>query len=237
MARRVASTLDLVGLTGLGDRYPRQLSGGQQQRVAVARVLALEPKLLLFDEPLSNLDAKLRLQMRHEIRRLQKDVGITALFVTHDQEEALTIADKWSSSIAGGSSSTARAAEVYDEPRTRFVAEFIGTSTNLFDGRVGGRAPFVRARVGAALPLYAGLDGSAVDAVLAVRPEKVSLADRGYRGASAGQVTRITRLGGLIEYAPDLPRAETFVHHQKTAPAKRDRGWWAMCGELPLAPG
>ena len=94
VAPRVAAALDLVGLSGMEDRYPRQLSGGQQQRVALARVLALRPKLLLFDEPLSNLDAKLRVQMRHEIRRLQKEVGITALFVTHDQEEAMTIADR-----------------------------------------------------------------------------------------------------------------------------------------------
>ena len=93
-ARRVARALGLVGLSAFEKRYPRELSGGQQQRVAVARVLALDPKLLLFDEPLSNLDAKLRGQMRHEIRKLQKEVGVTTLFVTHDQDEAMTMADR-----------------------------------------------------------------------------------------------------------------------------------------------
>ncbi len=135
MAPRVAAVLDLVGLTGFGDRYPHQLSGGQQQRVAVASVLALKPKLLLFDEPLSNLDAKLRLQMRHEIRQLQKEVGITSLFVTHDQEEAMTIADRIAVMNNGKIEQVGTPAEIYDNPRTRFVADFIGTS-NLLDGRV-----------------------------------------------------------------------------------------------------
>ena len=135
IAPRVAAVLELVGLTGFGDRYPKQLSGGQQQRVALARVLALKPKLLLFDEPLSNLDAKLRLQMRHEIRQLQKEVGITSLFVTHDQEEAMTIADRIAVMNNGKIDQVGTPAEIYDNPRTRFVADFIGTS-NLLDGRV-----------------------------------------------------------------------------------------------------
>ena len=124
-------------MTGFGDRYPKQLSGGQQQRVALARVLALKPKLLLFDEPLSNLDAKLRVQMRHEIRQLQKEVGITSLFVTHDQEEAMTIADRIAVMNKGRIDQIGTPAEIYDHPRTRFVADFIGTS-NLIDGRVAG---------------------------------------------------------------------------------------------------
>ena len=243
MARRVASTLDLVGLAGLDDRYPRQLSGGQQQRVAVARVLALEPKLLLFDEPLSNLDAKLRLQMRHEIRRLQKDVGITALFVTHDQEEALTIADKVAVLNRGRVEQYGTAAEVYDEPRTRFVAEFIGTA-NLFAGRLegGGLRPFVSAG-GLRLPVeVAGWTGGG-DALLMIRPEKVILDTPGGDDGLRGEVTRITRLGGTTEYAVDLPGGERMLAHEQNGPQARLRsagetvaiGWRAADARLVAA--
>ena len=135
IAPLVAAALDLVGLAGMDERYPRQLSGGQQQRVALARVLALRPKLLLFDEPLSNLDAKLRMQMRHEIRRLQKEVGITALFVTHDQEEAMTIADRIVVINKGRIEQAGAPAAIYDHPSTRFVADFIGVA-NLITGHV-----------------------------------------------------------------------------------------------------
>ena len=121
--------LDLVGLDWLrASAIRKQLSGGQQQRVALARVLALRPKLLLFDEPLSNLDAKLRVQMRHEIRQLQKEVGITSLFVTHDQEEAMTIADRIAVMNKGRIEQIGTPADIYDHPRTRFVADFIGTA-------------------------------------------------------------------------------------------------------------
>jgi putative spermidine/putrescine transport system ATP-binding protein len=211
IAPKVSAALDLVGLTGFGDRYPKQLSGGQQQRVALARVLALKPKLLLFDEPLSNLDAKLRVQMRHEIRQLQKEVGITSLFVTHDQEEAMTIADRIAVMNKGRIDQIGTPAEIYDHPCTRFVADFIGTS-NLIDGRVaGGR--FV-SKSGLELPcgpIKAG-DG---EAVLAVRPEKLELDDAASHGALSGKVTRVTKLGGLIEYAATLPSGETFLIHQQ----------------------
>ncbi len=131
VAPRVAAALDLVGLSGMEDRYPRQLSGGQQQRVALARVLALRPKLLLFDEPLSNLDAKLRVQMRHEIRRLQKEVGITALFVTHDQEEAMDLADQIVVMSHGQVEQVGGARELYDNPANEFVMTFVGEVNQL----------------------------------------------------------------------------------------------------------
>lgn len=211
IAPKVSAALDLVGLAGFGDRHPRQLSGGQQQRVALARVLALKPKLLLFDEPLSNLDAKLRVQMRHEIRQLQKDVGITSLFVTHDQEEAMTIADRIAVMNKGRIDQIGTPAEIYDHPRTRFVADFIGTS-NLVDGRVvGGR--FV-AKSGLELPCSAS-NGPGGDLVLVVRPEKIELAEAGSQGALSGKVTRVTKLGGLVEYAATLPSGETFLVHQQ----------------------
>src|SRR5690606_11329082 len=123
--------LELVGLPHHADRYPHQLSGGQQQRVALARALALEPRVLLLDEPLSALDAKVRVALREEIRRLQLDLGITTIFVTHDQEEALSIADEVAVLRDGRLEQVGPPAEVYDRPATPFVAEFVGTMNHL----------------------------------------------------------------------------------------------------------
>ena len=128
-------TLDLVGLKGREQRYPSQLSGGQQQRVALARSLALEPQLILLDEPLSNLDAKLREEMRVELKRLIKKVGISALYVTHDQEEAFTISDAVVVMDAGKILQYGAPDEIYNRPAHAFVASFIGHST-LVDGKV-----------------------------------------------------------------------------------------------------
>src|SRR5918911_2212803 len=135
IARRVDATLNLVGLPGLGRRYPGQLSGGQQQRVALARALILEPRILLLDEPLSNLDAQLRVHMRTELMGIQRRVGITTVFVTHDQEEAMTLADRIAVMQAGALEQVAAPAQLYAEPATLFVAGFIG-SLNLLDGAV-----------------------------------------------------------------------------------------------------
>ena len=138
-AKRVAEALELVRLSGLEQRYPSQLSGGQQQRVAVARAIVINPTLLLLDEPLSNLDAKLRVETREEIRRLQRQLGVTTVFVTHDQEEALTISDRIAVMRAGRLEQEGTPEELYDRPRTPFVAGFIGSS-NLYPGRVIERA-------------------------------------------------------------------------------------------------
>ena len=209
---RVAATLDLVGLTGFGGRYPKQLSGGQQQRVALARVLALKPKLLLFDEPLSNLDAKLRVQMRHEIRQLQKEVGITSLFVTHDQEEAMTIADRIAVMNNGRIEQIGSPAEIYHSPQTRFVADFIGTN-NLLEGRIEGGA-FVTS-AGLSIPHVAPSPADSTAIVLAVRPEKIDMSSPQSPTPLSGTVTRLTKLGSLIEYAVALPSGETFLVHQQ----------------------
>ena len=133
--RRVRESLDLVRLEGLDARPVRQLSGGQQQRVALARALASRPDVLLFDEPLSNLDAKLRDEMRVEIRRIQKTLGMTTLFVTHDQDEALSMADQVALMHQGRIVQFGTPREVYEEPADRFVADFIGRA-NLLDGRI-----------------------------------------------------------------------------------------------------
>jgi iron(III) transport system ATP-binding protein len=133
--KRAEAALELVGLAGYGERRPNQLSGGQQQRVALARTLAIEPQVLLLDEPLSNLDAKLRVQMRHELLRLHQRLGITTIFVTHDQEEAMTICDRIAVMDQGVIQQIGTPTELFDHPVNRFVAQFVG-SVNLFEGSV-----------------------------------------------------------------------------------------------------
>ena len=166
---RAGDMLDLVGLAAHKDRYANQLSGGQQQRVALARALAIEPAVLLLDEPLSALDAKVRVQLRDEIRRVQLDVGTTTLFVTHDQEEALAIADRVGVMNAGRLEQLAPPAELYDSPKTPFVGEFVGLS-NRIPARVEGETAHV---LDTRLPLLAG--SASGEGVALVRPEAVSL--------------------------------------------------------------
>ncbi len=172
VSRRTAAALDLVGLTGYGARRPNQLSGGQQQRVALARTLAVEPQVLLLDEPLSNLDAKLRVQMRHELLGLHKRLGITTIFVTHDQEEAMTICDRIAVMDQGVIQQVGTPMELFDQPVNRFVAQFVG-SVNLFEGDVAPGPTFVSPTLGAcALP--AGLAAGGRSRVhLAFRPHAV----------------------------------------------------------------
>jgi putative spermidine/putrescine transport system ATP-binding protein len=213
IAPRVAAALDLVGLAGMDERYPRQLSGGQQQRVALARVLALRPKLLLFDEPLSNLDAKLRMQMRHEIRRLQKEVGITALFVTHDQEEAMTIADRIVVINKGRIEQAGAPAEIYDHPATRFVADFIGTA-NLITGYVAdGR---FRSARGLEVVLPPGAPTAQGEMALALRPEKIDIAPSPAAGQLTGTIRRATRLGSVTEYEIALPTGDQLIIQEQS---------------------
>src|SRR5947208_10927810 len=131
IARRLDDGLRKVNLSGLRDRYPGQLSGGQQQRVALARALVLNPDILLLDEPLSNLDAKVRVQVRAEIRKLQKDLGITTVYVTHDQEEALSLSDRVAVMRDGRVLQVAAPKTLYERPVNRFVADFVGTNNFL----------------------------------------------------------------------------------------------------------
>ncbi|HID70434.1 MAG TPA: ABC transporter ATP-binding protein [Desulfobacterales bacterium] len=135
---RVKAALDMVGLAHLADRHPAQLSGGQQQRVALARTIVVQPRILLLDEPLSNLDANLRVQMRNDIRKLQRKLGLTTIFVTHDQEEANTISDRMAVLDKGVIQQIGSPMDLYDNPVNQFVAHFLGT-TNLIEGKVSGK--------------------------------------------------------------------------------------------------
>ncbi|WP_414721607.1 ABC transporter ATP-binding protein [Streptomyces sp. LMG1-1-1.1] len=170
--KQAAELLDLVGLGDKGGRYPHQLSGGQQQRVALARALALRPRVLLLDEPLSALDAKVRLSLREEIRRIQRELGITTLFVTHDQEEALSMADRVAVMRAGRLEQCAPPAELYGRPATAFVAEFVGTMSRI-PGDVDGSTVDV---LGRRLPVDGEAPATGAVDVL-VRPEDVRVTD------------------------------------------------------------
>ena len=169
--RRTAAALDLVGLADYGARRPNQLSGGQQQRVAVARTIAIEPKVLLLDEPLSTLDAKLRVHMRTELLALQRKLGITTIFVTHDQEEALSIADRVAVLDAGVIQQTGTPTELYDHPCNRFIANFIGT-INLLAGQVDAAGFTAAVLNGQHIPALDTLQGPAE---LALRPHALAI--------------------------------------------------------------
>lgn len=184
---RAAQMLELVGLSAHLDKYAHQMSGGQQQRVALARALAIEPRVLLLDEPLSALDAKVRTQLRDEIRRIQLEIGTTTLFVTHDQEEALAVADRVGVMNAGRLEQIAPPAQLYSEPASPFVADFVGLTN-----RLSGTADGASARVlGASVPL---LPGSATgDVVVLVRPEAIRIA---LAADGAAQVVSASFLGG-----------------------------------------
>jgi iron(III) transport system ATP-binding protein len=196
--KRVEEVLRLVQMDTLADRKPNQLSGGQQQRVALARALAVNPDCLLLDEPLSNLDAKLRHEMRSEIRRICKTAGFTTIYVTHDQKEALSIADRIAVLKDGKLIQVGTPGELYHRPRTSFVADFIG-QTNLMRGKlVGTEGEHVIIETGAGR-FRAARDGASSGGVtLSIRPEQMRIVSQSPRGASTnGSINRI--LGKPIE--------------------------------------
>jgi len=187
--RRVAQALELVGLSPYAERRPAQLSGGQQQRVAVARTIAIEPKVLLLDEPLSNLDAKMRVTVRRELRSLQQRLGLTTIFVTHDQEEANTICDRIAVMEAGVVRQVGTPMELYESPANLFVANFLG-SANILDERSG-------------MPMPAGKR-------LVFRPQHAALsAPEG--AALRGPVTHREFLGATVRYAVRIGDSEILI--------------------------
>jgi iron(III) transport system ATP-binding protein len=202
--KRTNDMLELMQLAPMAKRYPNQVSGGQQQRIALARAVVIEPSVLLFDEPLSNLDAKLREYMRDELRKLQKRLGITSLYVTHDQEEAMAISDRIVIMQDGFIRQVGSPRQIYEQPRTRFVANFMGKA-NFVEAEMLGRegdAAMVKVE-GKTLKLPRPGDVPVADgakAVLVVRPEAVKLARRGSGGAFSGTVSDLTYFGSLARY-------------------------------------
>ncbi len=224
--RRLAEVLAKVNLAGLEDRYPGQLSGGQQQRVALARALVLNPDLLLLDEPLSNLDAKIRVQVRTEIRRLQRELGITAVYVTHDQEEALSLSDRVAVMRDGEILQVATPKVLYERPANRFVADFVGVNNfvpGVCAGVAAGRA-VVDSPLGPVRGLASGALRAGARCVVAVRPENLVLGPGPHpagRGAAPppapggpggdganrveGRVVLASYLGSTLRYDVETP--------------------------------
>ena len=226
--RRVEEALSLVRLTGFGSRLPRQLSGGQQQRVALARALAIRPDVLLLDEPLSNLDAKLRQEVRVEIRELQRQLGLTTVMVTHDQEEALTMADRLVVMSEGAVRQVGSQRDLYERPADRFVAGFVGRSTFL-DGAIEAPGRF-RTDGGLSLACAGGTPGRAA---LALRPERVEIApsasgnSSGLDNSLSGTVEFVSYLGALIDIHVRLSPQDRLV----VQIANRDGGFAPDVGQ------
>ncbi|WP_376703624.1 ABC transporter ATP-binding protein [Mesorhizobium sp. ISC25] len=222
IVRRVKKALDMVRLPGSETKLPSQLSGGQQQRIALARAIVFEPEVLLLDEPLSALDANMREDMRVEIKKIQRETGITAIFVTHDQEEALSMSDHIVVMNAGLIEQIGSPAQVYDRPATAFVANFLGKanmlpgSVTVMDGKMATIALASGHVVKAAAP-KALATGSAVTVV--VRPQKLTVGTAGAANRLAGRIVSTSYLGGNAVYEIDigagtLVRANTLIDGQ-----------------------
>jgi putative spermidine/putrescine transport system ATP-binding protein len=224
IAAKVKAALAMVELAGLEDRRPAQLSGGQQQRVALARAIVIEPRVLLCDEPLGALDKKLRQQMQFELKQLQKTLGLTLVFVTHDQEEALAMSDRIAVMNCGRVEQIGTPVEIYDQPMTRFVADFIG-DTNIFRGErvMTDTGPGLAVGRGLVLMLPAPAPGNGALSV-ALRPEKIRLSSANTEGAATGSSARGTVestnfLGGAVLYRIALEGVQRILAQQPNAGA------------------
>ncbi|GBD15196.1 Spermidine/putrescine import ATP-binding protein PotA [bacterium HR26] len=230
IARRVREALQLVRLAGFEDRYPRQLSGGQQQRVALARALINRPRVLLLDEPLGALDLKLRKEMQLELKHLQMTVGITFIYVTHDQEEALTMSDRIAVMNAGRVLQVGTPLEIYERPSSRFVADFIGES-NFLEGRVTGlNGQQVTVVIDDRVPVPArAQDGLAVgeQVTVAIRPEKIRLRPPGMErtdGCVRGRVEEVVYIGTDTYYLVRLTERCTVRVRVQNSQNRLDSG-------------
>ncbi|NLS18526.1 ABC transporter ATP-binding protein [Rhizobium sp. P40RR-XXII] len=222
---KAEEALGLVGLAGMGARLPAELSGGQQQRVAVARALVLEPQVLLLDEPLSNLDARLRRRVRTDIRELQQRLGFTAVYVTHDQDEALAVSDRIIVMKDGGIAQQGAPRELYDTPASAFIADFMGEANVM-------PCDVIEADGDSAMIAIDGLrhriNGRSLNpgpAQLAVRPNAITLTPRTSSGLFNGQITHSAYLGDHVEYEVKTARGSLFVIDatvDSALPAKTD---------------
>jgi iron(III) transport system ATP-binding protein len=215
---KVEHALNLVGLGGFEDRPATQLSGGQQQRVALARALVKEPDLLLLDEPLSNLDTKLRERMRAELKRLQRELGITTLYVTHDQMESVLLSDRIAVMNGGHILQLGRPGEIYDRPNSQFVADFMG-ATNLLNGTVRREVhtaalELVDTDIGPILCTFSKRMACGSRVVVSVRPENIKFAREGRpedANAIDGRIKERSYYMGLVEYTVDVRGHELKV--------------------------
>ena len=225
-AARVKEALDLVKLRGYGERYPKQLSGGQQQRVALARAIIVRPAVLLLDEPLGALDKSLREDMQVELRQLQRKLGITTVFVTHDQEEALTLSDQVAVMRDGVIEQLGPPRALYERPRTEFVAGFLGAS-NFFDGTVMSRGSVALGEYRASID-----EGHAIGATLrlAVRPEKIILRPLPADGGVQARIREIVYRGATTHLYLDSPVGPIIAYLQNAAPqnATGDAANWQV---------
>jgi putative spermidine/putrescine transport system ATP-binding protein len=234
--------LKLIKLPDLGDRYPYQLSGGQQQRVALARALAPKPKLLLLDEPLSALDAKVRTSLRDEIRSIQKDLGITTIFVTHDQEEALSISDRIVVMYNGKVEQVGTPFEIYNRPQTRFVASFVGT-LNIMNAEVRDAARGHIIIDGQDVMIAKSVEPGNGKRSVALRPEAVSLNGvGGNRNKLDGTIESVSFLGSVVRikvrFHENAISLDTFNNPNVPPPSRGDRVTVSFAPEdlLVLAP-
>ena len=243
---RVDEMLEMIKLPHLRDLYPYQMSGGQQQRVSLARALAPRPQILLLDEPLSALDARIRVSLREEIRALQRQLGITTIFVTHDQEEALSMSDRIVVMNEGRVDQVGAPFEIYNDPRTRFVASFIGT-LNILDGRVGDPATGSVSIDGQNVIVGRGLVGAAAGEArsFALRPEALTLG-AGAQGRSNtlnGAVAEVAFLGSVVRVRVRLNESvlivDTFNSSALKPPALGEPATLSFAPEdlIVLAPG
>ena len=212
ITRRVESALEMVRLGGLRERHPSELSGGQQQRVALARALVVEPRVLLLDEPLAALDLKLRKQMQIELKGLQRRLGISFIYVTHDQEEALTMSDRIVVMNAGRIEQVGRAEEIYERPQTEFVAGFIGVS-NILEGTVEEVTGKVSTVSLGSVRIAARADGASPGERVRVliRPEKISLAAEAAPGSLSGRIEVAVYLGESIQWRVAIENGQTLT--------------------------
>ncbi len=220
--KRVADALEMMRLEGMEDRKPNELSGGQQQRVALARALVLEPKVLLLDEPLAALDLKLRKQMQSELKSLQRRLGISFIFVTHDQEEALTMSDRVVVMNVGHIEQLGSPQEIYERPRTEFVAGFIGDS-NILEGRVESSAQdFSLIKISDTIFSVRGDDLKAGDQVrVMIRPEKIRFSANNANGLLTGKIDSAVYLGEATQWKVVMDGGQTLmVLEQNSEPSR-----------------